>query len=93
MDLHIKDVLKKMIREDKKVGNGYYTEKVRHFWKNELSESISKRTKDIRYTNGTLILKLESAALRQELFNNKESLISRLNEFLGEEVITDISIK
>lgn len=87
MDLHIKDVLKKYIKQDKRIEDAYYSNKILEIWKNQFSESISKRTVSLKFHKGKLTVKVDSAPLRNELFNNREKIIQRLNEFLSEDII------
>ena len=90
MDLHIKDVLRKYIKEDKRVGDAYYTQKIQEFWTDRLGESIDSRTSNLYFTRGVLKVKMNSAPLRHELFNSREKLIEKVNEFLGEDVVHKI---
>ncbi len=92
MDLHIRDVLKKYIKQDKRVGDAYYTQKINSFWKMELGDSINSRTSELRYKNGKLSISVTSAPLRHELFNNREKLIIRINAFLKEDIVHVIDL-
>jgi len=87
MDLHIKDVLKNYIKKDRKVGDAYYTQKIKSFWNKEISQSITSRTSSIKYVNGKLYLKVTSAPLRHELFNNRQQLMDKINVFLDEDIV------
>lgn len=87
MDLHIKDVLRNYIKKDKKIGDAYYTQKIKDFWKSKLSQSIISRTVNLHFTKGKLYVKVDSAPLRNELFNNRKSLMSKINEHLDEDVV------
>lgn len=87
MDLHIKDVLKNYIKKDKKVGDAYYTQKIKAFWLEEFSQSITSRTTSLKFVNGKLYLKVNSAPLRHELFNNRQMLIDKINVHLDEDIL------
>lgn len=87
MDLHIKDVLKNYIKKDRKIGDAYYTQKIKSFWEAELSQSIVTRTEDIKYMKGKLCIKVNSSALRHELFNNRQSLMDKINVHLDADIV------
>ena len=92
MDLHIKDVLRNYIKKDKKIGDAYYSQKIKTFWDAELSPSIVSRTNDIKYMRGKLCIKVNSAALRHELFINRKGLMDRINVYLDEDVVHIIEL-
>ncbi len=59
-------------------------------WKTVLGEYINNYTQDLQIRNKVLIVKLTSAALRSELFMNRQLLCQKLNNAVGTEVIKDI---
>ncbi len=92
MDLHIKDVLKNYIKKDKAIGDAYYAQKIKEFWKSSLSQSITSRIHHISFKSGKLIVKTYSAPLRNELFNNREQLKQNINDHLKEEIVQLIQL-
>ena len=93
MDLHIKDVLKKYIKEDKKVGDQYYVGKIQSFWQDRFSESIVQRTQSISFSKGKLTVLVESAPLRHELFINRSKIIEEINTHLGSEIVFVLNLR
>lgn len=61
-------------------------------WKNTLGTMINNHTQKIHVQNGKLFVKLDNAALKNELMYSKSKLIISLNEYVGKEVITEIII-
>jgi len=59
-------------------------------WGKIMGPMVQKRTLDISIRNKTLFVKLESAALREELSYSREKLIQRLNEEAGSDVISQV---
>ncbi len=59
-------------------------------WGAIMGPMIQKRTVDISIRNKILYVRLESAALREELSYSKEKLIQRLNEEAGSEVVLQV---
>lgn len=62
-------------------------------WEEMMGPAVSKRTREIFINNKVLYLKLDSAPLKEELLMNKTLIVSRLNERMGKEVITDVFFK
>jgi predicted nucleic acid-binding Zn ribbon protein len=53
---------------------------------------IARHTSNISLRKGKLYLKIESAALKQELTYSKDKIKEIFNKELGENVITDVLI-
>ena len=87
MDLHIKDVFQKFIKEEKKFGDSYYSEKIKQLWQTHYNYSITSRTTAIDFKNGKLTITVNSSPLKHELFNNRDKIVDRLNQLLEKDVI------
>jgi predicted nucleic acid-binding Zn ribbon protein len=59
-------------------------------WGKIMGPMVQKRTLDLSIRNKVLYIRLESAALREELSYSREKLIERLNEEVGANVITQV---
>ena len=59
-------------------------------WENISGPMIASHTSGLYVKDKTLFVKVDSAALRQELQYSKETLLRRLNRSSGREVIKDI---
>jgi predicted nucleic acid-binding Zn ribbon protein len=62
-------------------------------WKDLLGITISKKTKSMYIKNRKLIVTLHSSVVRNELAMIKDTLISKLNEAAGMNVIDDVILK
>lgn len=62
-------------------------------WKDLLGITVAKKTKSMRIRNRKLFITLHSSVVRNELEMIKETLIPRLNEAAGFDVIDDIVLK
>jgi predicted nucleic acid-binding Zn ribbon protein len=62
-------------------------------WKELLGITVAKRTKNLQVRNRKLYVTLHSSVVRNELAMIKDSLITRLNEAAGMDVIDDIVLK
>lgn len=59
-------------------------------WEKIMGSMISKHTTDIFISNKHLFVKLDSAALRQELSYGREKIVKMLNEAAGGQVIEQV---
>ncbi len=89
MDLHIKDVLKNLVN-DSSLSQGYQSHKVEQFWNERMPQSIVSRTTKAAIKGNTFHLTINSAALKNELFNSKAKIIDLINEHLGTQLIKEV---
>ena len=59
-------------------------------WNELMGPMVANRTEQLYMSGRTLIIKLNSAALRSELSYAKSKLIAMLNKEAGDELINDI---
>lgn len=59
-------------------------------WAQVMGEGINRYTQDIFIKNQTLFVKISSAVLRNDLHMSRATLVQRLNDHVGAQVITDI---
>ena len=59
-------------------------------WEHVMGPVIARYTKDLTIRNQTLYVRLSSPVLRQELHMQRRELATRLNNYVGAQVIVDI---
>jgi predicted nucleic acid-binding Zn ribbon protein len=59
-------------------------------WPELMGIAVANRTKEIRIQNKKLFLRIDSSVMREELLLGKQIIIDRLNEYAGQEIVTDI---
>jgi Icc-related predicted phosphoesterase len=59
-------------------------------WLKLMGETIAKYTDRIEIKNGTLFIYTEVAPLKNELVFQKELIVKRINESLGDDVVKDV---
>ena len=59
-------------------------------WEKIMGPTVAKRTVDLKIYGKKMFVVLNSASLRQELFQEKEKLVKLLNDEAGEIVIEEI---
>ncbi|MFA6924609.1 MAG: DUF721 domain-containing protein [Bacteroidales bacterium] len=88
----LKEAIENMLREFK-IKHKIFEIQLRDSWEKVMGKTVSTRTIELQLNNKILYIKLESAALRNELSMSKEKIINRLNEELKEEAIKSIVLK
>lgn len=63
---------------------------VKRAYESVVGDLISRLTVSVRYSQGTMTVSLASAALRQELWQRRESLAGRINEVVGSHAVKKI---
>lgn len=62
-------------------------------WSNIVGPAISKYTTDIKIFNQTMFVSISSSVVRNELLMKRTTLIKRVNDHVGAQVITQIVFK
>ena len=66
--------------------------KIPSLWNEVLGRYVAQFTGDMEVKNGTLFVHIHSAALRQQLFEQRFTIIQRLNEAANAKVLKDIRL-
>ena len=72
---------------------GYYAAAIVTHWENLMGPAVARRTQSIKIQKGVLIVKIESAALRQELSYSKDKIMSTINKELGLRIIKSVELR
>lgn len=67
--------------------------RMREEWEQIAGKTISKYTRNLYLSGGTLTIYTDVAALKQELLLAKPQLMATINEYFAEEVVREINIK
>jgi len=62
-------------------------------WEQIMGKTVAKYTDKIQITGSTLFITTSVAPLKNELVYQKETILQRVNEALGEKVIKEVVIK
>jgi predicted nucleic acid-binding Zn ribbon protein len=66
---------------------------IEEVWEQIMGKTVARYTDKINIHGQTLFVNTTVAALRQELLYQKENIIKRVNEALGEKVIKEVVIR
>ena len=65
---------------------------IEQVWPRVMGETVTKLTRSIEMLDGMLIVHVNSAALKAQLFENRFELVRKLNEAVGANAIRDCRI-
>ena len=65
---------------------------IEQVWPRVMGETVTKLTRSIEIRDGMLIVHVNSAALKAQLFENRFELVRKLNEAVGANAIRDCRI-
>ena len=91
-EITLGDALKQFLNKSKLKG-GVQALQIEDAWEKIMGKTIAKYTDKIQIFNHTLFISSSVGPLKNELVYQKEKIIQRVNEMLGENVINDVVIK
>lgn len=91
-EFSMQDAIKLFLKQSRLKGN-IQALQIEDVWEQIMGKTIAKYTDKIQIINQTLFISSSVAQLKHELLYQKEKIIERVNEALGENVIKDVVIK
>ncbi|MBS1737774.1 MAG: DUF721 domain-containing protein [Bacteroidetes bacterium] len=92
MEISLGDALKGFINNSR-LKNGVQAIRIKDAWEKIMGKTIANYTDDIQISNGTMFITTSVAPLKNELIYQKENIIKRVNELMGERIITEVIVK
>jgi predicted nucleic acid-binding Zn ribbon protein len=86
------DALRKFLDQSQLKGS-IQALQIEDVWEQIMGKTVARYTDKINIHGQTLFVNTTVAALRQELLYQKENIIKRVNEALGEKVIKEVVIR
>ena len=83
----------KLFLKSSKLKGGIQAMQIADAWEKIMGKTIAKYTDKIEIINNTLFITSSVAPLKNELLYQKEKIIERVNEALGERTIKEVVIK
>ena len=91
-EISMGDAIKQFLKKSR-LKTGIQALQITEICETIMGKTIAKYTDKIQIINHTLIIKTNVGPLKQELMYQKEKIISRVNEALGENVIKEVIIQ
>ena len=91
-ELSMQEAIKQFLKQSKLKGNMQALQ-IEEVWEQIMGKTIAKYTDKIQIINQTLFITSAVAQLKNELLYQKEKIIERVNEALGDKIINDVVIR
>ncbi|MAC87283.1 MAG: RNA-binding protein [Gammaproteobacteria bacterium] len=85
----LKQLMQSFIKENN-LSKGMQKIKIEEAWHKLMGKGVTSYTQSVELQKKTLIIRLTSSVLREELTYGKEKIIKMLNEEVGDEVISKL---
>ena len=85
----LKQLMQSFIKKNN-LSKGMQKIKVEEAWHKLMGKGVTSYTQSVELQKKTLIIRLTSSVLREELTYGKEKIIKMLNEEVGDEVISKL---
>ena len=89
--LALKQLMKSFIKENN-LSKGMQKIKVEEAWHKLMGQGVTSYTHSVELQKKTLIIRLTSSVLREELSYGKEKIIKMINEEIGDKVISKLML-
>ena len=83
----------KLFLKSSKLKGGIQALQIEEAWEKIMGKTIARYTDKIEIINNTLFISSSVAPLKNELLYQKEKIIERVNEALGEKTIKEVVIR
>lgn len=90
--LSLQDALNQFLKSSR-LRNGIRAVRIEEIWEDIMGKTVAKYTDKIQITGDTLFISTKVAALKNELVFQKEKIIERVNESLGEAAIKNVVVR
>lgn len=91
-ELSLQDAMNQFLKHSR-LKTGIQAVRIEALWEEIMGKTIAKYTDKIQVIGTTLYITSTVAPLKNELLYQKEKIIERINESLGEQTIKDVVIK
>jgi hypothetical protein len=91
-ELSLQEAMQQFLKQSR-LKTGIQAVQIEEVWEKIMGVTISKYTDSIKIIGQTLFITTTVAPLKNELLYQKDIIITRVNEALGENVIKEVVIK
>lgn len=91
-EISLQDAMKEFLKNSR-LKSGIQAFQIEQVWETIMGKTIAKYTDKIEIVGTTLFISSSVAPLKNELLYQKELIIQKVNEALGEKLISKIVIK
>lgn len=88
----MQDAIKQFLQKSR-LKSGIQALQIEEVWEQIMGKTIARYTDKIQIINHTLFISTQVGPLKNELLYQKDKIIERVNEALGEKLVKDVVIK
>ncbi len=86
------DAIRKFL-EESRIKGGIQALQIEDVWEQIMGKTVARYTDKLQIINDTLFITTQVAPLKQELVFQKEKIIQRVNEVLGQKTISKLVVQ
>jgi hypothetical protein len=86
------DAISQIFKEEK-LDEKYSIFAIRNAWEGIVGKTVAKHTTQINYAQGILFISIDSPIIRNETAYVKETIIEKVNKFVGKRLIKELVLK
>ncbi len=90
-DQSLKTIIQELLKNSN-MDRRYSELEVARCYKEVVGELIAKKTIEVKVRNKTLVIRLDSGPLKEELAHQKRKIVGLVNEKMGAAVIEDLEV-
>ena len=91
-EISLQDAIQQFLNKSR-LKSGIQALRVEDVWEEVMGKTIAKYTEKIQVINHTLYITTHVAPLKNELLFQKDKIMERLNEILGEKLVREVVVK
>jgi hypothetical protein len=91
-ELSLQEAMQQFLKHSR-LKNGIQAVQIEELWEGIMGKTIAKYTDKIQIIGSTLYITSTVAPLKNELLYQKDMIIQRINEALGEKLIKEVIVK
>ena len=91
-EISLQDAIQQFLNKSR-LKSGIQALRIEDIWEEVMGKTIAKYTDKIQVINHTLYITTTVAPLKNELVFQKEKIMERINEALGEKLVTEVVVK
>jgi predicted nucleic acid-binding Zn ribbon protein len=91
-ELSLQEAMQEFLKKSR-LKNGIQAIQIEDVWEQLMGVTIAKYTDSIKIIGHTLFITSSVAPLKNELLYQKDTIVQRVNEALGEDLIKEVVIK
>ena len=91
-EISLQDAIQQFLKKSR-LQSGIQALRIEDVWEQVMGKTVAKYTEKIQMINSTLFITTNVAPLKNELLYQKDKIIERVNEALGEKYIKEVVIK